>query len=59
MICKTNLNLLIKVEKCEYNLKLFFIGTYVSVQYVIIFLYALTDIFLCTLACAFVSQKVR
>ena len=66
MFSKTILNLLIRVEKCEYNLKLLFIGTYVSVQYVIIFLYApvwmlvcLTDIILCTLAHIVVSQKVR
>ena len=65
MICKTNLNLLIRVEKCEYNLKPLFIGTYVSVQYVIIFLYApvrmlvrLTDLILCTLARIVVSQKL-
>ena len=66
MISKTNLNLLIRVEKCGYNLKPLFIGTYVSVQYVIIFLYVpvrilvcLTDIILCTLVRIVVSQKVR
>ena len=66
MFSKTNLNLLIRLEKCEYSLKLLFIGMYVSVQYVIIFLYApvrmlvrLTDLILCTLARTVVSQKVR
>ena len=65
MVSKTNLNLLIRVEKCE-NLKPLFMGTYVSIQYVIIFLYApvrmlvfLIDIILCTLARIVVSQKVR
>ena len=39
---KTNLNLLIRVEKCE-SLKPLFIGTYVSIQYV----------FLCAPVCIF------